>query len=65
MLEWPSRLRNLMAETTLHADWPAEPLTCLPSFHARKKDKQGFTKAVNIPYSLGLKVVTSAKDLHL
>lgn len=54
-----------MAETKLHADWPAWPLTCLLSPHARKEDKQGFTEAVNIPYSLGLKVVTSVKDLHL
>lgn len=65
MLDWPSCLTNPMAESKLHADWSAWLLTFLLSSHARRKDKQGFTRAVNIPYSLGLKGVTSVKDLHL
>lgn len=52
MLERLSCLTNPMAETKLHADWLAWLLTFLLSLHARRKDKQGFTRSVNIPYSL-------------
>lgn len=40
-------------------------LTCQLCSDARRKDKQGLTGIINIPYSLGLKVVTSVKDLYI
>lgn len=54
---WSSRQRPNGMLTGQHGYQPA----CSAPVADRKK---GFTGAVNIPYSLGIKGVTSVKDLH-
>lgn len=64
MLEWPSCFMHLLEETN-RLTGQQQLLTCHLSSDVRRKDKQDLTGLINIPYSLGLKVVTSVKDLYM